>query len=163
MTIRIQFSIFSFKQEWLWYFWATVPTHHLSIKSCGRGCDIFRISQSLNVNVSFFFVFFLNVVIFMNHLLRSTRSLCHGMWGVKEIHQGDRNAHPSPCPHKICPPPPLPPPSPPFHLCLSRSSGRVKLSKSVLIIRTGTRLPACPCVSVCVCVCVSSCQCLARC
>lgn len=53
---------------------------------------------------------------------------------------------------KICPPPPLPPPSPSFHLCLSRSSGRVKLSKSVLIIRTGTRLPAC--LPVCVCVCV---------
>lgn len=39
-----------------------------------------------------------------------------------------------------------------FHLCLSRSSGRVKLSKSVLIIRTGTCLPALLCVSLCVCV-----------
>lgn len=36
-------------------------------------------------------------------------------------------------------------PSSPFHLCLSRSSGRVKLSKSVLIIRTGILLPVCVC------------------
>lgn len=47
---------------------------------------------------------------------------------------------------KICPPP-IPSPSP-LHLYLSRSSGGVKLSKSVLIIRTGTRLPAPRCVCV---------------
>lgn len=50
---------------------------------------------------------------------------------------GNGNTHPSPCL--------------PSHRCLSRSSGRVKLSKSVLIIRTGTHLRACVwCVYVCV-------------
>lgn len=60
---------------------------------------------------------------------------------LKEKSAVEIDAHPSPCPHKNLPSSTSTSPSR-FHLCLSRSSGRVKLSKSVLIIRTGTHQPA---------------------
>lgn len=140
---QIFFSLLCFR--------TALPTDHLSIKLWGRASYAQRLcTWWFFIRIQFHFhssVFESLLSVAFERAVKETGTLILLLVLTKIC--------PSPHPH----PHPPPPVSPLLHLCLSRSSGRVKLSKSVLIIRTGTRPPA----SVCVCMCVSSCHCLARC
>lgn len=101
-----------------------------------------------NIYLYSYYLFYCNIAFYLpSHFILLTP--CLGTQGVKKQSRRQKCSSFSLSSQKSAL---LHPDSPlPFHLCLSRSSGRVKLSKSVLIIRTGTAcLPAC--LPVCVCV-----------